>query len=142
MGERAISREELQHYKTSLEGAQAQYNSAVHTLGSSLALVENSYIYTHPLVERAKANLRNAYLSLQRTTIVAPVTGIVGKRTVQVGQQVSLNTPMLAIIPLNQMWVDANYKESQLNYLRVNQPGRTDCRCLSRFYLSWQGCGA
>jgi membrane fusion protein, multidrug efflux system len=122
VGENAVSREEFQHYKTAAEAAQAQYDYALHSLHAAQALVENSHLYTHPLVERAKANLRTAYLNAQRTTIVSPVTGYVAKRSVQVGQHVSLNTPMLAIVPLNEIWVDANYKESQLNRLRIGQP--------------------
>lgn len=122
VGERAISREEMQHYLTAVQTTQAQYNSALHNLRSALAPVENSNLYTNPIVERAKANFKTAYLNLQRTTIVAPVSGYVAKRSVQVGQQVNLSSPMLAIIPLDQVWVDANYKESQLNHLRVGQP--------------------
>jgi membrane fusion protein (multidrug efflux system) len=122
IGEKAISREEMQHYKTAEETAQAQYQVALHRLNAALALVENAHLYTHPEVERAKANFRTAYLNLMRTTIVAPATGYVAKRSVQVGQQVAVNTPMFAIVPLDNVWVDANYKESQLNDLRVGQP--------------------
>jgi membrane fusion protein (multidrug efflux system) len=122
VGNRAVSREEMQHYKTAVEAAQASYNVSLHQLGAALALVEGSHLYTHPLVETARANLKTAYLNLQRTTIVAPVTGYVAKRSIQPGQQVSMNSVMLAIIPLKDTWVDANYKESSLNVLRVNQP--------------------
>ncbi|WP_454783025.1 HlyD family secretion protein [Legionella sp. WA2022007384] len=122
VGNRAVSREEMQHYKTTLETAQATYDSSVHQLDAALALVENAHLYTHPLVETAKANLKTAYLNLQRTTIAAPITGYVAKRSVQPGQQVSLNSVMLAIIPLHDTWVDANYKESSLNDIRIGQP--------------------
>jgi membrane fusion protein (multidrug efflux system) len=122
VGERAVSREELQHFQTSSAGAQAEYDYSLHYLRSVQALVDNTHLYTHPLVERAKANLKTAYLNLLRTTILAPVTGYVAKRAVQVGQQVTMNSPMLAIVPLNDVWVDANYKESQLSSLRINQP--------------------
>jgi len=122
MGERAISREELQHYRTALEAANARYQSALYILRARMGLVENAHLYTHPQVEEAKANVNKAYLDLARTIIVAPVTGYVAKRSVQVGQQVNLRTPMLAIVPLNEVWVDANYKESQLSPLRVGQP--------------------
>ncbi len=122
VGEKAISREEMQHYLTAEKTAQAQYNYALHNLRASLALVENSHVYTHPLVERAKSNLKNAFLNRQRTTILAPVTGYVAKRNVQLGQQVSKKSAMLAIIPLDQIWVDANYKESQLSNIRIDQP--------------------
>jgi len=122
IGERAISREELQHYQTNLDVAKAQYDYAVHRLRSIQALIDNSHLYTHPMVERAKATLKTAYLNLQRTHVLAPVTGYVAKRSVQVGQQVTRTTPLLAIVPLNDVWVDANYKESQLYNLRINQP--------------------
>lgn len=118
----AVSREEFQHYQTALKNAQARYDFAIHNLRSAQALVENAHLYTHPLVERAKANYRTAYVNASRTTILAPVTGYVAKRNIQVGQQVMLNTPMLAIVPLNEIWVDANYKESQLNNIRIGQP--------------------
>lgn len=122
VGERAISREEMQHYQTAFDAAKARYDYALHQLRASQALVVNSHLYSHPAVELAKANFKKAYLNLQRTTISAPVTGYVAKRSVQVGQQVAMNTPMLAIVPLNDVWVDANYKESQLSNLRIGQP--------------------
>ncbi|KTD63044.1 multidrug efflux system [Legionella santicrucis] len=122
MGNRAVSREEMQHYKTALEAAQATYDLSLHHLDAALALVENSQLYTHPLVEAAKANLKKAYLDLQRTIIKAPITGYVAKRSVQPGQQVSMNSVMLAIIPLDDTWIDANYKESALNDIRIGQP--------------------
>ncbi|ARB92241.1 efflux RND transporter periplasmic adaptor subunit [Legionella longbeachae] len=122
IGNRAVSREEMQHYKTALEAAEATYDLSLHQLDAALALVENAQLYTHPLVETAKANLKKAYLDLQRTTIKAPITGYVAKRSVQPGQQVSMNSVMLAIIPLNDTWIDANYKESDLNDIRIGQP--------------------
>ena len=121
-GNRAVSREELQHYKTSSEAAEADYNVSLRQLDAATALVENATLYTHPLVEAAKANLKSAYLNSQRTSISAPVTGFVAKRNAQPGQQVAMNSAMLAIIPLHDTWVDANYKESSLEDLRVNQP--------------------
>lgn len=122
VGNRAVSREEMQHYKTSLEAAQARYQLSLHQRDAAQALVEKTHLYTHPLVETAKANLKTAYLNLQRTTIVAPITGYIAKRNVQLGQQVSMNSAMLAIIPLHDTWIDANYKESSLANIRVNQP--------------------
>ena len=121
VGNRAVSREEMQHYKTALETAQAKHALAVYQLDAALALVQNAHLYTHPLVEAAKAKLKTAYLNLQRTTIVAPIAGYIAKRNVQPGQQVALNSAMLAIIPLNDTWVNANYKESALNDIRVGQ---------------------
>jgi membrane fusion protein (multidrug efflux system) len=120
--EKAISREELHHYQTAVNVAQAQYSYSLHHLQSALSVIENAHLYTHPSVERAKATLRKAYLNVVRTIIYAPVTGYVAKRSVQVGQQVNVDTPMLAIVPFNEVWVEANYKESQLSPLRMGQP--------------------
>jgi len=122
VGKSAVSLEEFQHYQTAVTSAQARYDYALHNWRSAQALVENSHLYTHPLVERAKANFKTAYLNVQRTTILAPTTGYIAKRSVQVGQQVKLDTPLLAIVPLREIWVDANYKESQLKSLRIGQP--------------------
>mgnify|MGYP001044431732 FL=1 len=121
-GNRAVSREEMQHYKTALEAAQATYDLSLHQLDAALAIVENSHLYTHPLVEAAKANLKTAYLNFQRTTIAAPVTGFIAKRNVHPGQQVSMSSAMLAIVPFDDTWVDANYKESELDDIRIGQP--------------------
>lgn len=122
VGHSAVSREEYQHYLTAKKIAQAQYDVALHNLQAAKVLVANTHLYTHPLVERAKANFKTAYLNAKRTVIMAPVTGYVAKRNAQVGQHVAVNTPMLAIIPLGETWVDANYKESQLSQLRIGQP--------------------
>jgi membrane fusion protein (multidrug efflux system) len=122
VGERAISREEMQHYLTAMEAAQANFDLAKSRYTAALGLVENTTLYHHPAVETARVNLKNAYLNLVRTDIVSPVTGYVAKRSVQLGQQVSMQTAMMAIVPLNEVWVEANYKESQLGRLRIGQP--------------------
>jgi len=122
----AVSREELQHIKTSLAAAQAQYNLSLHQLNAAKALVANTTVYTHPLVKQAEARFQRAYLNLVRTNIDAPITGIVAKRSVQIGQQVTPGTTLLSIVPLEQVWVDANYKESQLRNIRIGQPARVE----------------
>lgn len=122
VGNCAVSRESMQHFKTAVEAAQASYKASSHRLDAALALVENSTLYHHPAVETAKANLKTAYLNVQRTTIVSPIAGYIARRNIQLGQQVSPNSAMLAIIPLHDTWVDANYKESSLVNIRVNQP--------------------
>lgn len=124
VGALAISREELQDRQTAVDAAQAQYDLAVHELSTAKARVENTFLYTHPLVEQAKAHFKAAYLSYVRTTIFAPVRGYTAKRTVQVGQQVNPGDPLLAIIPYNQIWVDANFKETQIKRLRVGQKAK------------------
>jgi len=122
VGDSAVSREEFQHMKTEYLAAKARHDVALHNFQSLQALVKNSQLYTHPQVERAKANFKTAYVNAKRTTILAPATGYIAKRSVQVGQQIMPNTPLLAIVPLNEIWVDANYKESQLSDLRIGQP--------------------
>jgi len=124
VGALAISREELQDRETSVAAAQAQYDLAKHQLATAMARVQNSYLYTHPLVEQAKAKLKAAYLSYVRTVILAPVRGYTAKREVQVGQQVTPGTSLLAIIPYNQIWVDANFKETQIKRLRIGQTAK------------------
>lgn len=122
VGKNAVSREEFQHYQTALANAQSSYQSALYNFRSMQSLVENTYLYSNPRVEQAKSNFKMAYLNLQRTLTMAPVTGYVAKRNIQVGQHVLVNTPMMAIVPLNDTWVDANYKETQLEHLRIGQP--------------------
>jgi len=117
-----ISREELDHARIAVNSARDSLSLAQHQLAAAVALVENSDLYHHPQTLQAAANLRNAYLAWQRTTIYAPVTGYIAKRLVQVGQQVNLNTVLMVIVPLNQVWVDANFKESQLGNIRIGKP--------------------
>jgi membrane fusion protein (multidrug efflux system) len=119
--EKAISSEEMQHYQVAYASAQAKYDYSLARYNTALAQVKNISLYQHPLVKRAKANLKNTYLNFQRTIILAPTAGYIVKRSVQVGEHVTPNTALMAIIPLDQVWIDANYKESQLERLRVGQ---------------------
>jgi membrane fusion protein (multidrug efflux system) len=121
INDRAISREEMEHYTIALSAAQARLDAAKAQQDAAIDLVEGTNLYSHPEVVRAAVSLKNAYLNYYRTTIIAPVTGYVAKRNVQVGQQVTMGTSMMAIVPLREVWVDANYKESQLERLRIGQ---------------------
>lgn len=121
VAQNAISKEELQHYQTTDINAQAQYNDAKYQFVSALALVANTNLYNHPLVKQAEANYKAAYLNWVRTTIYSPVTGFVAKRSVQVGQQITAGTILLSVISLKDIWVNANYKETQLSRIRVGQ---------------------
>lgn len=117
-----ISKEELQHAKIAVDDATAALNLAKDQLAGVINLVSNSNLYNHPQVMQAADALRNAYLTLYRTTIYSPVAGYVAKRFIQVGQHVATNTVLLVIVPLNQIWVDANFKETQLENIRIGQP--------------------
>jgi membrane fusion protein (multidrug efflux system) len=118
----AISQEELSHAKDDLTSAQNALNNIQQQLATSTALVDDTQVSSHPDVKAAAAQLRQAYLNSARSTLIAPVTGYVAKRTVQLGQRVQPGTALMAVIPLNQLWIDANFKETQLGQMRIGQP--------------------
>lgn len=117
-----VSKEDYEHAVAHLSVAIAELALTEHKLRAAHAEVENTSIEDHPLVNISKDNLRSAWVALQRCKISAPVTGIVAQRKAQVGEWVDPTTPLLAIIPLDQMWINANYKEVQIKNLRVGQP--------------------
>ncbi|AJX17074.1 hemolysin D [Burkholderia ubonensis] len=118
----AVSQEEISHARDAVKSAQASLDTAQQQLASNRALTANTTIASHPNVLAAAAKVRDAYLANARNTLPAPVTGYVAKRSVQVGQRVSPGTPLMSVVPLNAVWVDANFKEVQLNHMRIGQP--------------------
>ena len=127
-GNGAVSKEELGHAETqlaiaksALASAQAGVLAAREQLGSNQALTEGTRIEQHPSVLVAAAKVREAFLTTQRAALPAPVDGYVAKRTVQLGQRVAAGTPMMSIIALKNVWVDANFKEVQLRNIRIGQ---------------------
>lgn len=118
----AISMEELAHARDALTTAQSALTASQARLAVTSALVSGTSIASHPDVKSAAANLRAAWLNDTRTTLVAPVSGYVAKRSVQVGQRVQPGTPLMAVVPLHQVWVNANFKETQLTDMRIGQP--------------------
>ncbi|MGH8234278.1 MAG: EmrA/EmrK family multidrug efflux transporter periplasmic adaptor subunit [Rhodanobacteraceae bacterium] len=118
----AISTEELAHARDALTTAESALAAAQAQLATTDALVSDTKIASHPDVKAAAAKVRAAWLNDQRTTLVAPVSGYVAKRGVQVGQRVQPGTPLMAVVPLHQVWVDANFKETQLQDMRIGQP--------------------
>ncbi len=119
---RGISTQDFQHAETALETARASYQEARHQLAASRAAVAGTTLEDHPQVLRAEADLRQAWLRLQRTRILAPTDGYVAQRGVQVGQEVQPGGKLMAVVPLDQVWVDANYKETELTHVRIGQP--------------------
>ncbi len=117
-----VAQETLQHEQNAVHGAEAGLEQAQATLLSTRAAIAGTTPASHPRVLQAEAALRNAWLALARTQVLAPVSGYVVRRAVQLGQQVSPATEMLAIVPVESMWVDANFKENQLSGLRIGQP--------------------
>jgi membrane fusion protein, multidrug efflux system len=117
-----VSQETVQHEQNTVHGAQAALRQAEATLASTRAAITGTTPASHPRVLQAEANLRSAWLAAARTKVVAPVAGYVVRRAVQLGQQVTPATEMLAILPVESVWVDANFKENQLRGLRIGQP--------------------
>lgn len=118
----AVSEEDISHARDAVNNAKAALDAAVHKLGANRALTANTTVEQHPDVLADAAKVRDAYLAYSRTTLPAPVTGYIAQRSVQVGQRVSPGTPLMSVVPLNQVWVDANFKEWQLRHIRVGQP--------------------
>jgi membrane fusion protein (multidrug efflux system) len=118
----AVSQEEISHARDAVKSAQAAVDAAQQQLASNRALTANTTIANHPNVQAAATKVRDAYLNNARNTLPAPVTGYVAKRSVQVGQRVSPGNPLMAIVPLGGVWVDANFKEVQLKHMRIGQP--------------------
>ena len=129
VGNGAVSKEEMQHAQSQLAAAQnalgtaqAGVTAARGQLVSNQSMTDGTSLETHPSVLVAAAKVREAYLASQRAALPAPVDGYVAKRTTQLGQRVAAGTPLMAIIPLSQVWVDANFKEVQLRNIRIGQP--------------------
>jgi membrane fusion protein (multidrug efflux system) len=117
----ALPAEELQHARDAVASSRAALAAAEQQLAAHKTLIDRTTLETHPDVQSAAARVREAYLAYARTALPAPVSGIVAKRSVQVGQRVGPGTPLMAVIPLDQLWVDANFKERQLLDLRAGQ---------------------
>jgi membrane fusion protein (multidrug efflux system) len=117
----ALPAEELQHARDAVISGQAALDAAKQQLAAHKTLIDHTTVETHPEVQGAAARVREAYLAYARTALPAPVSGIVAKRSVQVGQRVGPGMPLMAVIPLDQVWVDANFKERQLLNLRTGQ---------------------
>jgi membrane fusion protein (multidrug efflux system) len=129
IGSGAVGTEELNHAQTqlasarsTLAAAQAALAAAREQLASNRTLTDGTTADAHPNVERAATRVREAYIALHRTVLPAPVDGYVAKRGVQVGQRVAAGAPLMTVVPLGGVWVDANFKESQLQNLRIGQP--------------------
>ncbi|MEO8924313.1 MAG: HlyD family efflux transporter periplasmic adaptor subunit [Caldimonas sp.] len=125
----AVGKEEFDHAtaqlaaaKTTLTAAQSGAAAAREQLASNQSLTEGVPVDQSPNVLRAAARVREAYLALRRVDLLAPIDGYVARRSVQLGQRVQAGTPLLSVVALKDVWVDANFKESQLRNLRIGQP--------------------
>ena len=129
----AVGKEEFSHVtaqlaatKSAVAAAQSAVLAAREQLASNETLTQGIKVDQNPNVLRAAARVREAYLALQRTDLLAPVDGYVAKRSVQLGQRVQAGAPLMSIVPLSKVWVEANFKESQLQNLRLGQPVTLD----------------
>ncbi|MBK5072010.1 multidrug efflux MFS transporter periplasmic adaptor subunit EmrA [Budviciaceae bacterium CWB-B4] len=118
----AIGKEELQHARDAAISARAELEVALQQYQANNALVLNTPLEQHPSVLHASSQLRDAWLTLQRTKVVSPINGYVSRRSAQVGSQIAVGTPLMVIVPADQVWVDANFKETQLANMRIGQP--------------------
>ncbi len=125
----AVGREEFQHATAQLASARAAVTAAQAVLATAQEQLATGQVQTdglspeqHPLVQRAAARVREAWLGTQRSTLLAPVAGQVARRSVQLGQRVQAGAPLMTVVSQGALWVDANFKENQLPALRVGQP--------------------
>ena len=118
----AVSQEDLSHAQDAVKNANAALDQANASLAANHALTDHTSVTEHPNVLQAVTQVRNAYLNYARVNIVAPVAGFVSKRSVQLGQRIAAGSPLMAIVPLEQIWIDANFKEGQLQHIRIGQP--------------------
>ncbi|KLD65890.1 efflux RND transporter periplasmic adaptor subunit [Dyella japonica] len=118
--------ETVQHLRDTVDQAQASLDAAQAQAAASHAAIEGTRIATNPAVEQARANYRSAWIAAQRNNIYAPVTGYVAQRSVQVGNSVQPGQQLMAVVPLHDLWVDANFKENQLRHIRVGQPAKVE----------------
>ncbi len=117
----AVSSEEFQHTQEDVTEIRATLAAAREQLNGTKAQIDGTTVATNPEVLAAAAAVRDAWLALRRTHVTAPVGGVVARRSVQVGQQVAAGTPLMGVVPLDAVWVDANFKEVQLRDMRVGQ---------------------
>ena len=117
----AVSTEELAHVRDALSAARDALTAAEKSLAASLALVGQTAVADNPDVQASAAAVKRAYLAQKRTSIRAPVTGYVAKRSVQLGERIAPGTALLSIVPLERVRVDANFKEVQLTNMRIGQ---------------------
>jgi len=125
-GENIVSGEDVAHARQAVLEARAALEVAAKQLAAARAGVGDAAPGEHPAVLAAKADYMAAWLAARRNTIAAPVTGYVAKRSVQVGSRIAPGAPLLSVVPLDQLWIDANFKESELRDIRVGQPATVE----------------
>ncbi|MDR2012104.1 MAG: efflux RND transporter periplasmic adaptor subunit [Rhodanobacter sp.] len=122
--DKAIAPEEVAHARDAVNDAKAALDLAQRQAAAAHALVDGADIAQNASVLQARAAFREAWINAQRNTIVAPIGGYVAQRSAQVGTRIQPGQALMSVIPLHDLWVDANFKESQLAHIRIGQPVR------------------
>ena len=148
----AVGKEEFDHSKQQLDSARSAYtaaksalDAAKEQLSSNQSQTEGTSVADHPNVQRAAAKVREAWLAVGRADVLAPVSGQVARRSVQVGQRVQAGVALMSVVPLDSAWVDANFKEGQLERLRIGQPATLEADVYGKhvvFHGKVEGMGA
>ena len=148
----AVGKEEFEHASQGLASAKSAYTAAKSALdaareqlSSNQSQTEGTSVADHPNVQRAAAKVREAWLAVQRADVLAPVSGQVARRSVQVGQRVQAGVPLMSVVPLDSAWVDANFKEGQLARIRIGQPATLEADVYGKhvvFHGKVEGLGA
>jgi len=148
----AVGKEEFSHATDTLASAKSAYTAAKSALdaareqlASNQTQTEGTSVAEHPEVQRAAAKVREAWLAVQRADVPAPVSGTVARRSVQVGQRVQAGVPLMSVVTLDNPWVDANFKEGQLERLRIGQPATLEADVYGKhviFHGKVEGLGA
>jgi membrane fusion protein (multidrug efflux system) len=120
----AESPEIVQHLRDGVEQARAAVNAAEAQSSAAHAAIEGTDVAQNPAVLQARANFRAAWVAAQRNAIYAPVSGYVAERSVQLGNSVAAGQQLMTVVPLHDLWIDANFKESQLRHIRIGQPAK------------------
>ena len=118
----AVSGEELGHAQDALQAARDALLAAQKNLAAGSALVGHTGVADNPDVRAAATQVERAWLALVRTSVRAPVTGYLARRSVQLGERISPGAPLMAIVPIGRLWLEANFREVQLRHMRIGQP--------------------
>ena len=117
-----VSTEELDESRTRFEQYKGALDLSRSLLSEARITLGDQPVIDHPQILNARAKVRQAYTDLHRHSVISPAKGIVARRTVQVGQRVNIGTPLFSVIVLDDVWVEANFKENQLRNLHLGQP--------------------
>lgn len=126
LADKAVAAEEVAHLRDGVELARSALDAAQRQAAAAHALIDGSDVVGNPAVLQARAAFREAWVNARRNAILAPISGYVAQRNVQVGNRVQPGQPLLTVIPLHDLWIDANFKESQLANIRIGQPAHVE----------------